>query len=713
MRDFTINKSLEYKTKNLIPQPFGNQNIRGGGVTTLFSASEGIYAGGSFAGYFNRIARWDGRKWNKVGKGIFPEQDVRLGQWSFGFTSSIIKYKNELYAATRENYAHGYHDIVLHKFFNNEWVNIKYKNEESITPQISTRYLTVHDDFLYIFGEYGQISEYNHTSILKWDGSKIIKVDGGDFADTSCGLSSPDGLYVAGASSDYTGNKIKLLKRDNSWIEIENIPQGGEITSMKFINDHLHIAVWGHGIFKYNKETQTWIKLGELTHIGREFVKVNQDIYATGQFENEFGQCVSRWDGSNWHPLKNIVDPDEYGAPSSLPIISSSDGLYVGFNFQIYNSNLNSGSTVSRWDGNNWNAIDSQRSPASLTPNEAGIYHSNLLSCSEGVYTSGYFTERIMLWNGNEFLSLSGGLDKSEEYFNNNFVSHSTGIYFKDYQEDSIFSRWNGFSWEKVWDESVESVAALYLKIYNNDIYFTTSKLGEIYGLYKYDGNEFSICFEEEQDVNYSYESNFVSCSSGVFVLISGINRIKHWDGNTLNNITLPSEYERVVSRVGYNVGISEYNNGICAVLATSEYLTQSICSYVDGQWNVIKNLDNSYGKYKDNNVQFYNLHSSGSSGIYLICQNPLIKIDDQHETNYFSLYLFDGVEVKKIFDTNNTIFDLQETQDGIYICGRFDRQAIGICKLSKSQNITKPLIFTTNNVITTNKTNPYKVTLA
>ncbi len=147
-----------------------------GAVTAVILYDSEILVGGTFQLCMNRnaygVARWNGRRWGRLGCGLADPND-----WSWSPTSALVLFADDPNAPEAPLPFAGADD-GLYKFPGNPdnpnqpWTRIANSNAP-------VRALAVYQSILYVGGEFTEIGEQTASCIARWDGQTWSTVGGG------------------------------------------------------------------------------------------------------------------------------------------------------------------------------------------------------------------------------------------------------------------------------------------------------------------------------------------------------------------------------------------------------------------------------------------------------------------------------------------------------------------------------------------------------
>lgn len=309
-----------------------------GDVKALAWLGGELYAGGSFTVIngvpANGIARWNGDIWQPLAEGLL------YGTLPAHATCMTVN-GSDLYVGGNFTIAGSINSPEVAKWNGSSWSKI------GASFDIPLLYaLAFQGDRLFAGGRFNSVNGIAANNIAAWDGNTWEPVGGGTDDWVFTLLASSDGLYAGG---DFTS-------------------AGGVTTK---------------GIAKWNGTS--WSALGAgLDKRVTALAMSGTDLYAGGNFKipgsaPSSGYYAAKWDGTSWSPM-NGLNIGFYNQVSAFAVVGST--VYASVSSYDNTTGLMRGA-VQRWDGTNWNALGSPLSSAPET----------LLSCGEGLFIGGYFTE--------------------------------------------------------------------------------------------------------------------------------------------------------------------------------------------------------------------------------------------------------------------------------------------------------------------------------
>ena len=195
----------------------GLTTIVGDIVQTTALYNKEIYAGGNYTinvggKPVSWIARWNGKNWDSVGKGL------NYDPWTFAV------YKGELYAGGDFTMADGNPAASIARWNGATWDSLGSGTNGQVWA------LTVYNGNLYVGGQFTKAGGVHANNIAMWNGTTWDSVGGGINYDGVWSLTSYNGKVVAGGHFDSAGRKpaSEIAYWDgSSWYPIGVGLQGG------------------------------------------------------------------------------------------------------------------------------------------------------------------------------------------------------------------------------------------------------------------------------------------------------------------------------------------------------------------------------------------------------------------------------------------------------------------------------------------------------
>lgn len=364
-----------------------------------FNDKDELFAGGYFSGLdsvkYSNIAKWDGKKWNKVGNGLDN-------------TIFTLHYaNNKLYAGGLFNKSGS---TVLNKisfFDGNEW-------QPMLTglsgPEYPTAMVITHTPKgeIIIGGNFTNAGNTKCWGTVYWDGQKFItkspELRNGALSHIYSFLVEPKtNILYAGGAFVKTGEVVSygISKFDGSkWIGCNNglTPMADVVYSMAQKDGDIYFSGWfynGDGIqlnnvAKWIDSKKTWESIGsgidgDDGFLGKIHISGN-NLYVTGKFTSigsDSMYYVTRWDGTKWNSMDGGFNRNGSIVRASN-IAEDIDGkIYFVGNIQTAGSLTVNGIAIWNPQLEKWET---------LSNHPAGTYYSILID-NDKIYFGGNFAE--------------------------------------------------------------------------------------------------------------------------------------------------------------------------------------------------------------------------------------------------------------------------------------------------------------------------------
>lgn len=316
--------------------------------------------------YANGLAKWDGEKWSGLGNGI--------GQWwSQGNTvRSFEEMDNGLYVFGDFKTAGPDSIHALARWDGQKWnaVGKGFKN-----AQYASGYaLKANGNNLYLGGYFDKAGDVAGTmNIAKWNGSSYEALGQGLDEQVNA-LEMMGGDLYAGGEFFVSGDSV--LRNIGRWDGATWHPLGygldNYVYCLKAVNNRLYVggAVTGyynqnlstgelHYIFYW--ENNAWHDLGGGVSLGSSTgfnTKVecieyqNGKLYIGGDFTmagTTPANNIAMWDGENWNAMGAGLDGEVKA------ILANGNDIYAGGNFTTTNGDTVF--SIAKWNGSSWEAL--------------------------------------------------------------------------------------------------------------------------------------------------------------------------------------------------------------------------------------------------------------------------------------------------------------------------------------------------------------------
>lgn len=310
----------------------------------LTSTSQ-LFAAGDFTEPASHIARWDGKQWHSVGKGLTGES-----------VQSLVEYQGDIIAGGDFYEADTHFVNFLARWNGSEWHSVA---DGVGDPGPST--LAVYADSLWVGGGFDQVGGYADARYLgsffdeRWAGYETY-LDMPIQTLTVAGLE----LYAGGHFNEPV-NHIGMWNHsqftalgdglNDTVLTLAGTPEGKLYAGGGFnasgdttLN---HIGLW---------DGKIWYPLGD------GFNSAVQALSVAGNQLYAGGNTIARWDGSDWHPLAGGLAWERNPQFTRIYSIASlHDDVFVGGYFTQAKNSANTITTnnIAHWNETNqtWQAL--------------------------------------------------------------------------------------------------------------------------------------------------------------------------------------------------------------------------------------------------------------------------------------------------------------------------------------------------------------------
>ncbi len=308
-----------------------------------------LYVGGMFKYIngieLNGIGYWDGSAWNDMDKG---QQDCTL---ACSVILSITKYNGQIVAGGEFDSIGTISANSIASWDGSFWHPLADGLKDSVFINGMVYDMVVHNNELYVAGNFDSAGSIRSPNITKWDGSKWDSV----------GFPIPVHAIESYNGSIYSGTKGLWRYNGLVWEEVKDsnsVGIGGNVYALTVYQDMLVAGGWFH------------------TSGGSP------------------GNDIAGWDGNNWSDFNQGIAAgcSFFEIPINDLMVKGST-LYAGGNFSCIGSQT--ANWVARWNGNSW--CGSQSTFEVTWP--------DLLS--EGIYTLAEYKGGLVI--GGLFHTIDGG----------------------------------------------------------------------------------------------------------------------------------------------------------------------------------------------------------------------------------------------------------------------------------------------------------------
>ena len=523
-----------------------------------------LHAGGDFTvstpqGPVNRVGKWDGTSWSKLGAGLDDLVEA-LAVFDDGGGPAL--------------HAGGEFTGRISNGNGTSWSTV---GGGVVTAVVHA--IVVHDDgggaALYAGGTFLFAGGVSARRVAKWDGTGWSGLANGVNDDVEALASWGSMLYVGGWFTAASGTAANRIARWNgaSWSALgsgtNNIVYG-----LTAFDDGSGDALYATGSFTTAGGTTvnnlarwdgaSWSAVGGgLDGAGFTVAALDDGsgpaLFAGGNYNIAGGvgsNRVAKWDGASWSAFGNGVGY----IVSSLAEHDDGNGsaLYAGgFFLSAGGAPMN---RIARWDGGSWSALGSGLGGAGFPPPRALISHDD--GSGPALYAGGDFTlaggvtaNRIARWDGASWTPLGSGMNNLvwtlAVYDDGSGPALYAGGYFTTAGGVTVnrIARWDGASWSALGSGMDERVMALQVfddgggaALYAGG-YFTTAGGTPASHIAKWDGSSWSPLedgvagsFARVEALEVFDDGNGPELyAAGYFELASGnpTSHIARWDGSS------------------------------------------------------------------------------------------------------------------------------------------------------------------------------------
>lgn len=458
-----------------------HSNPNGVVFSLAWDGSQHLIAGGEFTSIggisANRIAEWDGARWEPLGNGIDSDYPVGTYVRTLAFDRFGL-----LYVGGSFTHASGLLVNNIARWDGNTWA--AFDDGVSGTNFAWVNALTFDGrGNLYAAGSFSKAGSVSANSIARWNGSEWSSLGDGPIGEINIKIGleglAADGntIYASGYFQSTGGSWISDVQRwnGNTWelvgdpmtcedsfmgisaLTVDrdgNLFAGGQFCFVGSLSAN-NIALW---------DGNAWHALGADTSVNNEVYSIVLDaqdrLYAGGKFTAAGGRPanhIAMWDGQRWDSLAGGVTDGmmagyDYPASVLAMAIDRLGNLYVGGNF------LKAGSIdanhIAMWDGSQWHALGSGLD---------SLVHSIAIDSQGMVYAAGPFghsgntvVNQIARWNGVDWEPVGNWPDG---YIYSLAIDSQDRVYAGSYQ----VVRWDGINWEELtgWPGDYVSAVAI------------------------------------------------------------------------------------------------------------------------------------------------------------------------------------------------------------------------------------------------------------
>ncbi len=537
-----IFKTIGGETVNNIARWDGKRwHALGKGVSYMVNAlafmGNDLYVGGHFntAGEIkaNNIARWDGEKWHALDMGV-----------SF-MVNTLAVMGNDLYVGGRFDTAGGIEANSIARWDGERWSGLGKGLRDGDRCGYVTSLIFRGND-LYVSGIFDKAGDLDIRGIAVWDGAKWSSL--GDRYEEDL----PDSESEKQADKDAIKHEYRWLRGSVSTIIFwrDDMYAGG-LFHLRRYRDNRPVGVTIENIARW--DGKDWHSMGhrlvnlenkqQLMDTVSSIVLLGSDLYAVGSFDNVGHKNISNiavWDGNEWRAFNDGISNHVF-----IHIIKNiNNELYAGGSFKNPEGVVMFG--FARWDGENWQMLgdktgmglattEKKASMVGLVYRDPAVYA--LASNKDIIYAGGVFNRAggikanyIAKWNGENWQPLGEGINNGQWGLVYAIAVKGDNVYvggsFKTAGETEAnnIARWDGEKWSALGmgiDGTVYAMAILGRYLYVGGR-FTRAGDAEANNIARWDGEKWSALGKGIGHIypffeDYSYEE--VSISGGDLIV--------------------------------------------------------------------------------------------------------------------------------------------------------------------------------------------------
>ena len=337
-----------------------------------------------------RYAKWDGSRWHGLGYAIGPFFDDRNTSYKlYNRINDLVWDGAYLYAGGNFQYAgdDSVHFLARWDPANSQWSHV---GKTGLSTPGVVNALMLHNNELYIAGDFDSADGISVNNIVKWDGSKFIAL--------GQGVSHPqwntevnditfvnDTLFAVGDYFfDTTGNIAYF--DGTSWHPFTSIPSYSSVTAIAYYKHKLY-AMEARYVYQYDKSQDKWIEVASDPNSFPTYESLSTDkdyLYLGGDFAqigNTSFNDIARWDGSTWSAMGDGFDGPVYDVYTNGNDIYASGRFVTSGNDSLW--------SIALWDSTKWTPLGGgiRRNP--IVNGTASV--TSMVGTPGGLYAGGTF----------------------------------------------------------------------------------------------------------------------------------------------------------------------------------------------------------------------------------------------------------------------------------------------------------------------------------
>lgn len=457
-----------------------------------------VYDGELIAGgyFIDRLARFDGTGWARVGNGFDP----------IGGIEALAVLDGILYVGGSFYEVNGGSTPAANV---TAWNGLAYSalGAGCGVAAVDTVYaLTVSGGKLVIGGNFGSPG----GGLTQWNGSAFSPLGGGVQGAVKALVATATLLYVGGQFGESSTGTRNLVRWNNSpgLFQRLNPSQGVDnvVTHLGTWNNRLVVggsflfadAQTARGIALFDAASMTKLGTGLTGNLGAPPVvyassPFGADLVIGGEFSQAGGLAASnlaRWNGAAWSALgvgfdDRVADLEVFG---SELVAAGRFTHALDFNTALGH--------LARWDGTRWQPLGGGVSGAGEVINALTTYNGELIVAGSFTLAGAVPANRIARWNGTTWAALGAGVNGSVTALAVLGGNLYVGGFFTTAGGQPIpsLARWNGSAWSAVGtapDSPVLSLVATATRLYAGG-FFSTIGGGAAANIAQWDGATWS-----------------------------------------------------------------------------------------------------------------------------------------------------------------------------------------------------------------------------
>ena len=323
------------------------ENAPDSSIFSMAVYNDELYVGGCFDSVGNikskYIAKWDGKKWTSVGKGL---------NQGYRGVEALVVYKGELYASGDFEIINDTMQVEhIAKWNGSEWTAVGQGKADGTHPYITS--LCIYKDELYAASLFDSIGGIKAKNIAKWNGTQWDSVGAGVNYTIITLTIFNDELYAGGICNKEDGYSVKW--NGSKWSYLANDTTDFTVVQSyaNYKNDLLIAGTFGN-------------------YIGGSGGRTSPNPY----------NHIVKWNGNSYSKFKQEIDDNE-ASIATMQVFNNE--LFVGGTFDFPDGEK--GNNIIKWNGDKWETIATDTSGyASCFVNYKGeLYAGGSFRCLNGL----------------------------------------------------------------------------------------------------------------------------------------------------------------------------------------------------------------------------------------------------------------------------------------------------------------------------------------